>query len=177
MRDDIPEVFGKPKKQNHEKKPDKKSDEDDDEHEEEKKDDKSNDDSDEPKKPPFYKRPIPMLIIAGILLITIIVALLWWLRARQFQSTDDAFIDGHIIAISPNVAATVASVHIDDNWHVKKGDLLVELDPKDFQVIVNQMTANFAGTRPHRASAGAAECFAGKYRRSESAAVERGGEF
>jgi membrane fusion protein (multidrug efflux system) len=174
MRDDLPEAFGKPPKQNRkqEKKSKKKSDkdededdqdeegkeddekdenenkdeDDDDEKDDEKKEDKD-EDKDKPKKPPFYKRPIPMIIIGSILILAIIIGLIWWLHARQFETTDDAFIDGHIIPISPNVAATVANVWIDDNWHVKKGDKLVDLDPKDFQVIVNQMTANFAAAQ------------------------------
>jgi membrane fusion protein (multidrug efflux system) len=85
-----------------------------------------------------------MIVIGALLIVGIIVGIVWWLHARQFESTDDAFIDGHVIAISPNVAATVGSVYIDDNWRVKKGDLLVQLDPKDYQVVVDQMQANLA---------------------------------
>jgi membrane fusion protein (multidrug efflux system) len=102
---------------------------------------------DEPQKPPFYKRPIPMLITISILLLAIAGGVSWWLYARQFETTDDAFIDGHVVTISPNVSATVLAVHIDDNWRMKKGDLLVELDPRDFQVIVDQMQAGLAGAK------------------------------
>jgi len=104
-------------------------------------------DEKKPKKPPFYKRLIPMLILSAVVLVAIIVGVLYWLHARQFEATDDAFIDVHYVTISPNVAATVAAVRVDDNQRVKKGDLLVELDPRDYQVIVDQMTANLLGAR------------------------------
>jgi membrane fusion protein (multidrug efflux system) len=55
-----------------------------------------------------------------------------------YESTDDAFIDGHIIAITPQVAAQVAAIHFDDNQTVHTGDLLVELDPTPFQVALEQ---------------------------------------
>jgi membrane fusion protein (multidrug efflux system) len=95
-----------------------------------------------PPKPPFYKRPKLMLILGIIVAVIVAIGIGWWLYARQYQSTDDAFIDGHIIPISPNVSATVAVVYIDDNFRVKQGDLLVELDPRDFQVVVDQTNAS-----------------------------------
>jgi membrane fusion protein (multidrug efflux system) len=101
----------------------------------------------EPEKPPFYKRPVPMLILSVLLVLAIVAGVIWWLYARQFESTDDAFVDGNVIAISPNVSATVLAIHIDDNWRMKKGDLLVELDPRDFQVVVDQMQASLVGAQ------------------------------
>ena len=50
-----------------------------------------------------------------------------------YESTDDAFIAGHVVPVSSRVAGHVAKVYVDDNQRVKKGDLLVELDPADFQ--------------------------------------------
>ena len=95
-----------------------------------------------------------MIILAVVLVLAIVVGIIYWLYARQFETTDDAFINGHIIAISPNVAATVAAVHIDDNWVVKCGQLLVELDPRDYQAVVDQMAANViaAHDRAHEAN-------------------------
>jgi membrane fusion protein (multidrug efflux system) len=97
-----------------------------------------------PQKPPFYKRPVLMTILAIIMLIVIAVAIGWWLYSRQFESTDDAFIDGHVIPISPKVAANVRVVHIDDNTHVKPGDVMIELDDRDFQVVLQQKRASEA---------------------------------
>ena len=81
---------------------------------------------------------------AGFIIFLLVIAALalaggvYFLYARQFEDTDDAFIDGHVVPISPQVSARVAAVHIDDNTRVHAGDLMVELDPTDYQVAVAQ---------------------------------------
>ena len=114
-----------------------------------KKPDDDKDGKEEKKKEPEDKRPIykkPIFYIALVVLIVGgIIGFFYWLDARHYESTDDAFIEGHVVQISPQVAARVAAVHIDDNYHVKAGELLVELDPTDYQVIVDQMKAAEAG--------------------------------
>src|SRR5436190_7497595 len=50
------------------------------------------------------------------------------------QSTNDAYVSGNLVRISPQVAAPVAAIYIDDNQLVDRDDLLVELDPTDFEV-------------------------------------------
>ena len=59
---------------------------------------------------------------------------LYLLYAMSHESTDDAFIQGHIVSVSSRVDGYVSKVYINDNQLIKKGDLLAELDPKDFQV-------------------------------------------
>ncbi len=91
--------------------------------------------------PPLYKRPV-FLITAGVLLVLLLVGgLLFWLQVRQFVSTDDAYIDGHVTQISPQVPALVKALHVTDNQLVTKGDLLLELDPTDYQVALEQAQA------------------------------------
>ena len=58
--------------------------------------------------------------------------------AFTHESTDDAFIDGHIVSISPKVSGEVIAVHITDNQPVKAGDLLVTIDPRDYQAKVDE---------------------------------------
>ncbi|VVM04529.1 Multidrug export protein EmrA [Methylacidimicrobium cyclopophantes] len=58
------------------------------------------------------------------------------------ETTDDAFIAGHIIRVSPKVAGHVVGYHIDDNMDVKKGQLLIEIDPRDYQARVALAQAN-----------------------------------
>ena len=79
-----------------------------------------------------------------------------WLT-RNYETTDDAFIDGHVIEVSPRVAAQVVRLHIDDNAEVKKGDVLVELDPRDFQVALEKAQAQLvqAQAQVKQAEAGA----------------------
>src|SRR6266481_308627 len=73
--------------------------------------------------------------------------------ARAYESTDDAFIDGHIVGVSPKVASNVARVHVDDNTHVKGGDPLVELDSRDFEARLAQARSNLAAAvQQHRAA-------------------------
>jgi membrane fusion protein (multidrug efflux system) len=86
----------------------------------------------------------PLLQRTGFRVFLLIVAALalaggaYYLYARQFEETDDAFVDGHVVPISPQVSARVARVLIDDNSRVKAGQLLVELDPTDYDVAVAQ---------------------------------------
>src|SRR5258708_4472199 len=60
------------------------------------------------------------------------------------ETTDDAFVDVHTVSVAPKVAGHVAVGRVDDNQLVKKGDVLVEIDPRDFQVALAQAKANLA---------------------------------
>ncbi|MBS2008487.1 MAG: HlyD family secretion protein [Cyanobacteria bacterium SZAS TMP-1] len=65
-------------------------------------------------------------------------------HASTHQETDDAYVTGHLHQVSTRVPGTVARVLVDDNEHVKAGQLLVTLDPRDYQVKVNQAKAALA---------------------------------
>ena len=67
--------------------------------------------------------------------------LLYWLHARQFEDTDDAFVEMHLDPITPRVDGTVVKVYVDNNRFVHAGDPLVDLDPRDFEVAVDQASA------------------------------------
>lgn len=92
-------------------------------------------------KRPLYKRKGFLIIAGAILLIGAIIGVRYWLYARAHESTDDAFIDGHIIQISPKAAGYIAKIYVNDNQPVKAGDLLVEIDPRDYEVRVRQAQA------------------------------------
>ncbi len=66
----------------------------------------------------------------------------WWLDARNWVSTDDAFIDTHTVQVSAQVAGRVKTVLANDNQEVRAGQPLVELDPADFQAALSQALAN-----------------------------------
>jgi membrane fusion protein, multidrug efflux system len=91
-------------------------------------------------KPPSGKRK-PLFVLTIVVIILAIVGSIAWFLARGFQSTDDAFIDGHVIQVSPRVSAEVVAVHFTDNQEVTKGQLLVELDPRDYKVAVEKAQA------------------------------------
>ncbi len=83
--------------------------------------------------------------IGGAVLLALIVGgVLYWLHARPYESTDDAFIDGFMSQIAPQVAGRVTSLAVRDNEMVKAGQLLVEIDPRDQQVKLDQARAQRA---------------------------------
>lgn len=65
----------------------------------------------------------------------------WWMDARQYEVTDDAFIDTHIVYVSPQIAGLVTAVRVNDNQLVHKGDVLVEIDSADAQARLSQIQA------------------------------------
>ena len=83
------------------------------------------------------KRFLVPIIIGAILLV------LGWLYLSSFETTDDAFIEGHIIRISPKVTGTIEKLYIDDNAYVKKNDLLVEIDDRDYKARYDQAKATY----------------------------------
>src|SRR5271166_343598 len=62
-------------------------------------------------------------------------------------STDDAYVDGTVALVSSRVAGTVTNVYVEDNWTVKEGQLLLTLDPRDFDVKVDQAQAQLERAR------------------------------
>ncbi|MDD4933412.1 MAG: HlyD family secretion protein [Methylacidiphilaceae bacterium] len=83
-------------------------------------------------------------VILGAVLggIGAVMALRFFVSFLASETTDDAFITGHIIRVSPKVAGHVVGYHIDDNMDVKKGQPLIEIDPRDYQARVALAQAN-----------------------------------
>jgi membrane fusion protein, multidrug efflux system len=86
-------------------------------------------------------RKIGLGLIGGLLVVLGMTAYL--IHASYHATTDDAYTTGHIHDISSRVAGTVVDVVVDDNQFVKKGDVLVRLDPRDFQVQVDKAQADY----------------------------------
>ena len=92
------------------------------------------------------KKIHPAVLVVGGILIGIVAV--WFLyRSFSYEETDDAFVQGHIVAISPKVSAHVEKVLVDDNKSVKAGDLLLELDSRDFEVKVAMAQADLEAAR------------------------------
>lgn len=92
----------------------------------------------------FREHPGAKWVIAMIAVALLAGAVLVWHYYSVRESTDDAQIDGHINPISARVSGTVVRVLHDDNDFVKAGELLVELDPKDYQVALDRARADLA---------------------------------
>jgi membrane fusion protein (multidrug efflux system) len=101
--------------------------------------------------PPRNHRARNLLALAG--LIAAVAALIYYWHRRGYEVTDDAFIDGAIIQISPRVSGQVLRVLVTDNQHVNKGDLLLELDPRDYQTAVAQAQAALSNAAAKNSSA------------------------
>jgi membrane fusion protein (multidrug efflux system) len=62
-----------------------------------------------------------------------------FITSLSYQSTDDAFVEGRFVQIAPKVSGQVISLKVDDNDYVKEGDLLLEIDPSDFENKVKEL--------------------------------------
>jgi membrane fusion protein (multidrug efflux system) len=94
-----------------------------------------------------------MLLVVLMLLAVGAVAPFAWSYLQSYESTDDAQIDGHIDPLSSRIDGTVIRVHAEDDDRVTKGELLVEIDPRDYEVAVEQAKARFGLALAHVASA------------------------
>jgi membrane fusion protein (multidrug efflux system) len=101
----------------------------------------------------FRAHPHAKWIILIVALALIAGGIFVWHYYSVRESTDDAQIDGHIDPISARVSGTVLKVYYDDNQQVKAGDLLVELDPKDYQVALERSKADLANAEANAAAA------------------------
>ena len=91
----------------------------------------------QPEKPKSRRR---FLIIGVIALLVVGAGLFWW-HSAYYESTDDAQVNGHLVQISSRIAGQVIKVNVDENQAVDAGTVLAEIDPKDFQVAVQQAEA------------------------------------
>src|ERR1051325_9654140 len=96
------------------------------------------------RKRPLYRRPAFLIAAVLILLVGAFLGIRYWLYARSHESTDDAFIDAHITQVSPKVSGYVVKVYVQSNQQVNKGDLLAEIDPRDYQARLDQAKAALA---------------------------------
>lgn len=104
--------------------------------------------------PAAHRRSIPRSLIFFALVVLIAGGILLWNHYAKWESTDDAQVDGHINLISARVGGYVTKVNVDDNQAVQAGAVLVEIDPKDYQVAVDRAKADLDAAQ---ASAMAAE--------------------
>jgi membrane fusion protein (multidrug efflux system) len=83
-------------------------------------------------------------ILIGVVVVLAIGAGVWWLMTRGHESTDDAQVDAHLTQIASRVGGIVQKVLVDDNQQVEAGTVLVEIDPRDYQVAVDKAKAELA---------------------------------
>ena len=89
----------------------------------------------------FRKHPVAMIVCLGLIAVGVVAGIAWYLHARHYESTDDAFIDGRSVLVSPQVTGSIISVDVTDNQIVKKGDLLATIDARNYKAAVDQVDA------------------------------------
>ena len=99
-----------------------------------------------PKQNNGKRRRLMTLIVLVIVIAAVAYGLYYFLVERFHEATDDAYVNGNVVQITPQVVGTVISVNADDTQTVKVGDPLVALDPADSKVALDQAEANLAQT-------------------------------
>jgi membrane fusion protein, multidrug efflux system len=94
-----------------------------------------------PRRIPKLRRNIVILIVV---LVVLVGGVFLWRYLSSYESTDDAQADVHLYPVSARVSGYVVKVKVDDNQWVEKGTVLVEIDPKDYEVAVAQAQANLS---------------------------------
>jgi membrane fusion protein, multidrug efflux system len=90
------------------------------------------------------KRRRNIVILAVAIVVVVFAGVFLWRYLSSYESTDDAQADVHLYPVSARVSGYVVRVNVDDNQWVEKGTVLVEIDPKDYEVAVAQAEANLA---------------------------------
>lgn len=84
------------------------------------------------------------LIFLGAGLVLVVAGIVLWRYLSSYESTDDAQVDVHLYPVSSRISGYVIKVNVGDNQYVEKGTVLVEIDPQDYEVAVQQARANLA---------------------------------
>lgn len=89
------------------------------------------------------KRPgrKPLIILGAVALILVLAAIIYWLLTRNQVSTDDAFTDGNAVTMATRISGYVTQLNIGDNQYVKKGDVLLRIDERDYLAQQHQAAA------------------------------------
>ena len=92
------------------------------------------------------------ILVVVILVLVLVAAGLWW-RSTLSEDTDDAQVNGHLIQVSARINGQVLHVDVNENQVVKAGDPIAELDPRDYQVAVENAQAALASAQANAAAA------------------------
>jgi membrane fusion protein (multidrug efflux system) len=88
-----------------------------------------------------------ILIAAAAIIVGAALGGYYWAFVAPYESTDDAFVEADVTSISPQVAGRVLRVPVSDNQEVRKGDVLFEIDPSDYQTKLDQAQAELNASR------------------------------
>src|ERR1700691_530021 len=86
----------------------------------------------------------PLIILAVVVVVAAIAGFFVWFARRNLVSTDDAYTDGNVVVMAPKVSGYVVVLLVDDNTRVRKGDLLLRIDPRDYLTARDNASAQLA---------------------------------
>jgi len=89
-------------------------------------------------------RPRARMYLVGAILVLLVGGYFAWRYITSYESTDDAQVDGHLMPLSPRISGYIIKVNVDDNQYVQAGSVLAEIDPRDYQVAVDNARADLA---------------------------------
>ncbi|MCR4880624.1 MAG: HlyD family secretion protein [bacterium] len=79
----------------------------------------------------------------GVLVIALLILGVWLWNESKYQSTDDAYVESHMVRVAPRVMGQIEEVYINDNQRVKEGDIIAVIDDKDYSIRLDQADANY----------------------------------
>jgi membrane fusion protein (multidrug efflux system) len=94
----------------------------------------------EEQKPSLIRRHpfITLIIVIAVIAIAVIGYFVWLIYFHPYETTDDAFVDARSFPVAAKISGYVASVAVTDNQHVKAGDVILKIDPRDYQIALDQ---------------------------------------
>jgi membrane fusion protein, multidrug efflux system len=95
----------------------------------------------------IQSNPHARFYVIALILVLIVAGIFAWRYFQSYESTDDAQVDGHLMPLSARVGGYVTKVNVDDNQYVTAGTVIVEIDPRDYQVAVDQAKAALEDAR------------------------------
>ncbi len=91
----------------------------------------------------LFRRVLLVIVIIAIAA-AVVPAVHYYHYFESHVSTDDAYVDGTVALVSSRISGTVTNLYVEDNWTVTEGELLLTLDPRDYEVRVEQARAQLA---------------------------------
>jgi membrane fusion protein (multidrug efflux system) len=89
----------------------------------------------------IMRHPYMATAAALVVVLCVVAGIMWWLNARQYESTDDAFIDARTVSISSQVGGAIVDVPVTDNQRVDQGALLARIDDRDYRAALDLAVA------------------------------------
>ena len=90
------------------------------------------------------EKPLKKIIVGLVIIIVAAIAIVWyWLHSVYYPSTDNAYVQANIINIAPRASGFIKKIHVQNNQYVKTGDLLIEIDPIDYDLAVSKSKQDY----------------------------------